>query len=259
MPYQALAEFYDRFMAGADYPGLAAYVEKLLAMHGVGPGQLVLDLACGSGSLSVLLAGRGFEVIGVDGSAAMLAQAQEKARQAGVDILFLQQSMQRLDLYGTVRAAVCTMDSLNHITDLRVLQRAVARVALFLEPGGVFVFDVNTLFKHRQVLGNHTFVLEDEQALCLWQNAFVPPDRVQVTLDFFSRRPGGLYARQSEQFFERAYDEATLRAVLAGAGLQPVALYGERTLAPPQEECQRQFWVAAKPAAGPPDQDGGKV
>ena len=246
MAYQAFAGFYDLFMESADYPGLADYLTKLLNMYGIGEQALLLDLACGTGSLSLELGRRGFDVIGVDASEAMLAQAGAKAAAAGENILFLRQRMERLDLYGTVRAAVCTMDSINHITDLRVLERVFERVGLFLEPGGVFIFDVNTLYKHREVLGNNTFVQENGRALCLWQNHLHPPDRVEVELDFFAKRADGLYSRQSERFFERAYEESTLAGLLGQAGLRVAAVFGERATQPPLADCQRQFWVAQK-------------
>lgn len=136
------------------------------------------------------LSKRGYEMIGVDASPDMLCAAQEKCAQAGAEVLFLCQPMEALDLYGTVNAAVCTLDSLNHITDPDTLREVLRRVSLFLEPGGLFVFDVNTPYKHREVLGNHTFVYDLEGLYCVWQNAYCAKDTsVEILLDFLKRRP----------------------------------------------------------------------
>ena len=168
--YADFAAFYDRLTDDVGYPQRADYIAELLMEHGMKKG-IVLDLACGTGSLTLELSKRGYEMIGVDASPDMLCAAQEKCAKAGAEVLFLCQPMEALDLYGTVNAAVCTLDSLNHITDPDTLREVLRRVSLFLEPGGLFVFDVNTPYKHREVLGNHTFVYDLEGLYCVWQNA----------------------------------------------------------------------------------------
>ena len=201
--YADFAAFYDRLTDDVGYPQRAEYIAGLLAEHGVQTG-MVLDLACGTGSLTLELSRRGYEMIGVDASPDMLCAAQEKCAQAGAEVLFLCQPMEALNLYGTVNAAVCTLDSLNHITDLDTLREVFRRVALFLEPGGVFVFDVNTPYKHRQVLGDHTFVYDLEGLYCVWQNAYCAEDAsVEILLDFFEEEAGGSYTRYGEQFTEQ--------------------------------------------------------
>ena len=159
MAYQAFASYYDRLIGNeVDYRARARYFDALIRRYADTPEQnLLLDLACGTGSLSVELSAIGYDVIGVDASAEMLAEAAAKGRGK---ILFLCQAFDTLDLYGTVGAVVCALDSLNHITDAAALEAAFARVALFTAPGGVFVFDVNTPYKHREILADNTFVYD---------------------------------------------------------------------------------------------------
>ena len=242
--YNVFAPFYDRFQRPVDYAARAAYFDRLLRENGVRPG-LLLDLACGTGSLSVELAALGYEVIGVDASDQMLSCAQQKAAAAGKNILFLNQRMERLDLYGTVTACVCALDSLNHLTQEAALSRAIARVSLFLEPGGVFVFDMNTPYKQNTLLADRCYVFEDENTVCVWQNE-TENDLTEIRLDFFSRERNGLYRRETEEFYERAYDEDTVRRLCEKNGLHVEAVYADDTLCAPQKTSQRYIFVTKK-------------
>ena len=185
--YSVFAQYYDELTANVGYPKRADYLLELLARFGHQPG-LTLDLACGTGSLTLELFRRGVDVYGVDASVEMLSEAREKCAEAGADILFLCQRMQDLDLYGTVNTVVCSLDSVNHLPGAEELEKAFQRVSFFLEPGGWFLFDANTPYKHEQVLGNHTFVYDMEHVYCVWQNRFHPGQgRVDISLDFFRR------------------------------------------------------------------------
>ena len=139
--YQQLAGAYDELTWDVGYEKRADFLEKLFRRSRI-PVHTVLDLACGTGSMTWLLAGRGYELIAVDGSQEMLAAAREKNAPAEVPPLFLHQSMPRLDLYGTVDAAICCLDSLNYLTDPRDVQRTLRRLHLFISPGGLLTFDV---------------------------------------------------------------------------------------------------------------------
>ena len=242
--YEVFAEWYDLLTEDVDYPARSRYLCGILAQYGVRDG-LLLDLACGTGSLSVLLSRAGYDVIGVDGSADMLCIARQKAQDAGEQILFLCQQMQQLDLYGTIRSAVCMLDSLNHLPSLSDVREAIRRVALFLEPGGVFVFDVNTPYKHRTVLGDNVFVRQADGLFLVWQNAFSEPDTVQITLDFFEE-DGDAYIRSTEQFAERAYALETWRQVLEEYSLTVEAVNGDWTSEPPAQDAQRWTIIARK-------------
>jgi SAM-dependent methyltransferase len=243
--YDAFAPFYDRFVGAAvDYPGRAAYFDSIL-LPLVGRRGLLLDLACGTGGLSVELSRLGWEVIGVDGSEEMLSVAQQKALDAGENPLFLHQRMEALDLFGSVDACVCALDSLNHITDRRLLRRVFARVALFLSPGGVFAFDMNTPYKHRKLLGDNCYVFEDEGAVCVWQNQ-TQGLRTEITLDFFRRRCDGRYERSSERFCQRAYPSAAVRRLSESCDLRVLAVYGDDSLSPPRAKAGRYIFVTQK-------------
>lgn len=247
--YEAFARYYDALTENIGYERQAERLWSILEQHGVRPG-LMLDLACGTGSLSVLLAKRGAEMIGVDASGEMLCRAQQKAAQEGVSVLFLRQKMQRLDLYGTIDAAVCTLDSVNHLLRAQDVRETFRRVAMFLNPGGVFLFDVNTVRKHRKTLGNHTFVYETPQAFCVWRNErFGDSGVVRITLDFFERS-GALYRRRHEAFEERAYPVELLEQWLREAGLTPLGRYSGYSQSPASEEDDRILLAAGKPKDG---------
>ncbi len=242
--YDVFAAYYDALTVDVRYAQRAAYLHGLLQRFGMRGGTL-LDLACGTGSLTLEMAKYGYEMIGADASAEMLCAAQQKATQAGLDVLFLCQPMQRLDLFGTVRGTVCTLDSLNHLTRPEDVRETIRRVSLFTEPGGVFLFDVNTPFKHREILAENTFVRETEDVFCVWQNEQVGADTVQITLDFFERDED-VYFRSREQFRERAYDPAWLQSVLQDCGFSVAGIFNEDTTEPPPDDAQRIIFAAIK-------------
>lgn len=244
--YGSFAQYYDGLTTNVGYEQQAECLWSILQKHGAKPG-LLLDLACGTGSLSVLFAKKGAEVIGVDASGEMLCKAQQKAAEEGVSVLFLRQKMQRLDLYGTIDAAVCTLDSINHLLRAEEVKETFQRVSLFLNPGGVFLFDVNTVRKHRKTLANHTFVYETPQVFCAWQNELFPEnDIVRITLDFFER-DGALYRRRHEAFEERAYEIEQLETWLREAGLEPVSRYSGFSQNPGLPTDDRILFAARKP------------
>jgi len=243
--YGSFAAHYDGLTNDVSYPDRAAYFHQLISQNSTGA-KLLLDLACGTGSLSVEFSKLGYDVIGVDGSPDMLSVAMQKAAQLERELLFLCQDMTHLDLYGTIDVAVCALDSLNHLTSRQALGRAIERVSLFLNPGGLFLFDVNTPYKHREVLGDNAFVFENDQVFCVWQNSYHPDTQVvDIVLDFFTRQ-GKHYIRQSEAFRERAYDHQTICGLLEDAGLDLVVCYEGDTFQPPCETTQRAVYLARK-------------
>lgn len=247
--YSVFAQYYDALTGNVDYPRRAEYLLALMERLGHKPG-LALDLACGTGSLTLELSRRGLDIYGVDASVEMLSEARAKSGEAGLDILFLCQKMQELDLYGTVDTVVCTLDSLNHLQGRGELAKAFERVSFFMDQGGWFLFDMNTPYKHEQVLGNHTFVYDMEQVYCVWQNRSTPSSgRVDVRLDFFER-DGKLYRRSSERFSEWAYPVPEVLELLKEAGFDPVHVYQEMTFSAPDPQSQRLVYAARK--AGKP-------
>ncbi|HEX3016514.1 MAG TPA: methyltransferase domain-containing protein [Caproicibacter sp.] len=246
MSYSSFARYYDSLTRNVDYAGHAEYLSRILERlkHKAG---ITLDLACGTGSLTLELAKRGLDVYGLDASPEMLSVAQQKAFNAGRNILFVCQKMQQMDLYGTVDTAVCMLDSVNHITSSKDLQESFKRVSLFLNPGGYFIFDVNTIYKHRNILAHNVYIYDMEDVYCVWQNAYEPRnDRVAITLDFFERH-GKTYYRSSERFYERAYETDALKAMLEKAGLRTEAIWNDMSFDEPDQNAERIVVIARKP------------
>ncbi len=247
MSYGVFSLYYDALTENVQYSVMANRICSLLTRYGIDRG-LLLDLGCGTGTLSVLLAQRGYEVIGADCSPDMLMEAQNKASEAGAQILFLCQPMEHLDLYGTVRAAVCTLDALNHLPDRAAVETALGRTALFLEPDGVFIFDVNTVYKHREVLGNKTFVYDTDEVYCVWQNTLRADGvTVDIDLDFFvPLEENNIYERESEQFSERAYSAEEWEEMLSNAGLRILERFDGYSQDAPYEKSERIVYIVGK-------------
>ena len=189
---------------------------------------------------------KGVEVIGVDMSEDMLAVAREKTADNGLDILYLCQKAEELDLYGTVDGAICCLDSLNHITDINKLSKAVKRVSLFMEEGNLFIFDLNTEYKHRNILGNNTFVMDEEEVYCVWQNEYNEGTHTtDINLDFFVCEDG-VYYRSDEHFCERAYTDTEIAAACGEAGLEIIAVFDEMTENPTTDKTERAVYITRK-------------
>ena len=241
--YQALAAYYDRFTDDVGYADWADFFERLFAREGVQPG-LILDLACGTGSLTKILAERGYEMIGADASPDMLMQAMQNTIDCAPRPLFLNQRMEELDLYGTVDVCLCCLDSINYVTDPAALQRAFERVHLFLEPKtGLFVFDVNTPEKFARIDGN-AYVREEEDVFCVWQAA-VEDGLCAYKFDIFTREGKG-WARAQETHEERIYTPETLTAMLTRAGFSEIKTYGDQSFAPVRGGEDRIYFTARK-------------
>ena len=158
--YNAFAEVYDR-LQDADYAKFADYYERIFEKYGIKP-ELVLDLACGTGNITVPMSQRGYDMIGVDLSVEMLNIAREKAQAAGQNILFINQDMTEFELYGTVDAILCALDGVNYLTADGETDELFRLAENYLNPGGLMIFDINTEYKLREVLGSNTFVNEEQ-------------------------------------------------------------------------------------------------
>jgi len=243
--YGVFARHYDRLMQNAAYEERAGRVGAVLSAHRIAKGE-ILDLACGTGTVTLLLTRRGYELIAVDRSQDMLAIAQQKCEAAGLRPLLLCQDMRALDLYGTVDAAVCLLDSLNHLPDREAVRAVFARLSLFLRPGGVLIFDVNTPYKHREILANNTFIYELDELFCVWQNAYIPQgDTVEITLDFFERE-NGIYRRRTERFREQALPPEDYAPLLEATGFRLEAMYDDISEKPAHAQTERAMIVAVR-------------
>lgn len=244
--YEALAHWYDKLTGDVDYAGWADWLEGRFRSGAI-PVKLVLDLACGTGSLSLELARRGYEVVGVDLSPDMLVEATEKVEALPEEQrpLFLCQSMACLDLYGTVDACVCCLDSINYVTDAATLREAFRRVYAFLMPGGRFIFDINTPEKLRGMDGQ-TYLDETEDVYCVWRADYDARSRIcSYGFDLFQRE-GDVWHRDGELHEEKAWKPEQLEQWLRKAGFQKIKLYGDRKLRAPKPGEGRIFFVAEK-------------
>ena len=248
MAYEySFASVYDVFTDGVNYADRADYICELFRKNGITEGT-VLDVACGTGSLSECFLKKGFEIVANDISFDMLCIAREKLSAYGDKVLLLCQDMCELDLYGTVDAAVCSLDSINHLTEEEDVDDAFFSIGQFIRPGGLFVFDVNTVYKHKEVLAGQTFVYEDtDEKFLVWQNSECDEDFVvEMVIDIFSKNEDSLYERQTDFVVERAYSVDFLKATLEKNDFEVIGVYGDMTEAAPDEKEERLYFLAKK-------------
>ena len=243
--YTYFAEFYDALTLNVEYEKKADYLMSIFERHGHKPG-LTLDLACGTGSLTLELHKRGVDIFGADASSDMLSIAQQKFDEEERHTLFLRQKMQKLQLYGKIDTCICTLDSINHLTSTQDVINTFKGVSEYLQDDGLFVFDCNTIYKHKYVLGDNCYIYDTERVFCAWQNNYFEKDnRVIITLDFFEP-DGNSYKRFSEQFSERAYSGEELASMLEQAGLVIEAVYDDMSFDDPKPDSQREIYVVRK-------------
>lgn len=249
-PYHAIAKVYDRINAEIDYDAWADFVEENFRRHLTERPELLLDLACGTGSMALTLARRGYDMIGVDGSADMLTVAMDRAREAGhPEILYLLQDMRAFELYGTVGAVTCCLDSINYLTDDGDLEKCFAAVHNYLDPDGLFLFDVNTPYKFEHIYGKNAYTFEEEAdnrlTYCGWQNFYDPETRLcDFDLTVFSEDGHGRYRREDESHTERCYPREALIETLTSTGFAPIGIYGGWDFSAPAPDCERWYIVA---------------
>ena len=244
--YSALARVYDVLNSGVDYREWAAFLDRTIRQYATVPTELVLDLACGTGAVTLPLAELGYDMTGVDLSADMLAVARERAMEAGRgDILWLCQDMRAFELYGTVDAAVCCLDSINYLLKTEDIRRCFSLVHNYLVPDGIFIFDVNTPYKFETVYADRSYVLEAEGVYCGWQNFYNPKTRIcDFCLDIFAENEDGTYTRTEECQRERAYSHKTVQKLLADTGFELLARVSDFDQTPATETDERWFYVA---------------
>lgn len=242
--YNGFALVYDKLMEDAETEKRAEKIYSLFEEFDKAP-TLMLDLACGTGEFAREFTRRGVSVIGVDISEDMLSVASEK--NSDNEILYLNQDMLELDLYGTVDGAICTLDSLNHLDCTASFEKAIKNVSLFLEKDRLFIFDLNTPFKHKNILSNNTFVKENEDVFCVWQNEYNDEDMsVQILLDIFLKAEDGAYDRFSESFREIAFEESTVKRVTEKAGLEILKIIDGDTYENVTETTERALYITKK-------------
>ncbi len=242
--YKALAVSYDRLTNDVDYKAVVDFYGQILDREGVRP-RTAVDLACGTGSVAILLAEKGITVTGVDMAPDMLTVACQKAQEMENPPLFVCQPLQALCLPRGVDLAVCALDSLDYVTDPADCKEAIRRIYKALNPGGIFIFDVNTPEKLRAMDGQ-VFLDEDDDVYCIWRGEFDRKSNIcSYGMDLFQRE-GEAWYRSFEEHREYAYSQAQLTDYLKAAGFTGIEVYADREFAAPREGEQRIYFKARK-------------
>ncbi len=244
--YEDFAKVYDEFMTVIPYTDWADYAEKLFLKHGLRP-QLVLDLCCGTGSLTLEMARRGYDMIGIDNSFEMLDEALRKTEEEGKtgQILYLQQDMREFELYGTVQSILCTCDSLNYLLAEEDVFTVFALAENYLEPGGLFLFDLNTQYKYQTLLSDNTFADCSDDAAFIWQNYYYEEEKInEYELTLFLKNEEGTYQRSNETHLQKAYDPERIIELLEKAHFKVEAVYDAFTFDAPRKDSERLTFVA---------------
>ncbi len=245
--YNALAPFYDILGEHPDYAAWADFYEECFRRYAPAPVESVLDLGCGTGSMTLELARRGYDMIGVDNAADMLAVARERAEREKISgrVLLLCQDMCEFELYGTVDAVVSTLDCINHVTDRKKLSRLFHWVHNYLNPNGLFLFDLNSPYKFENVYGDRAYLLEEDGVVCAWQNDYRKKSGLcDFYISLFTEEEDGRYAREDIQRRERVYTLAAIRRLLAENGLELLLVAGDFDFSAPREDTQRYYLAA---------------
>ena len=251
--YGLLAPYYDEWNRELDYAAWADATEAAFRRYADLPVLSVLDLGCGSGRMTVELARRGYDMIGVDGSAEMLTAARAAAEEAGLGdrCLWLLQDLCAFELYGTVEAVVCCLDTVNHLTTYRDLRKMLALVHNYLVPGGLFLFDLNSRQKFERIYADNTYTYETEDAFCIWQNEYNPKTSLaDFYVTVFSQTADGTYRRGDAFARERMYPTERMLRELRQAGFTPLAVGSAPYTDTAAADCDRLYFVARaeKPA-----------
>lgn len=240
--YNIFARFYDALTENVDYKLRSAYISDFFKNQNI---HSFLDLACGTCSMSAELADSKCRVIGIDSSSEMLAAAQKKLSELKLNFTLICAKMQDFVLTDKVDACVCCLDSINHLTNTEDVLRTFKNVYRSLNEGGKFIFDVNTIYKHNNILADNSFLFDEDDFFLAWDNELCRDNTVRILLDFFIYN-GKNYDRFSEAFFERAYALDEIEKMLISAGFYEIKCYDDLTLNPPKDDSERVYFVCRK-------------
>jgi SAM-dependent methyltransferase len=260
-PYTGFASVYDMFMDNVPYEEWADYVQELLKKYQIEKG-ILLELGCGTGSMTRRMASKGFDMIGIDNSEEMLQIAREKGADGAESILYLCQDMREFELYGTVMAVISVCDCMNYILSEEDLLQVFKLVNNYLDPRGLFIFDYDTQYAYEEILGDNTIAENREDGSFIWENTWYEEEKInEVNLSLFipeentgtetyqkgtssSNSNAGLYRKYEETHYRKAYPLETLKRLIEEAGLEFVAVYNALTEKKPKKDCERYYIIA---------------
>lgn len=245
MIYDLLAPFYDAINADIDYSSWADFIEKIIAREYSGRPELVLDLGCGTGKMTLELASRGYDMTGVDYSDDMLDVARASAEEKGHDVLWLSQDMREFELYGTVDVTVSCLDCINHLTRPADVEKTFSLVHNYLIPDGIFIFDINGKYKFENIYSDRSYVMEEDGGVCVWQNYYNRKTKIcDFYITLFEEQNDGKYCRHDELQKERMYTLNDIKKMLSHTGMEFVGAYSDFDFSSADDTDERIYIVA---------------
>lgn len=242
--YQTFAYLYDELTQNVEYEKRCDYILSFFEKNGIKSGT-VLDLACGTGSMSIPFMKKGYNIIGLDYSEEMLEIASNRLSEVGNNFSLLKAKMQEFELSEKADACICCLDSINHLNNIDDVQATFKNIYDSLNNNGLFVFDVNTVYKHNEILADNTFVFDEEDYYLVWDNEAVDDRTVRILLDMFLFN-GESYERFSEEFEETAYSVEELSTWLKNSGFVNIKVYDELSYDEPKNNSERLYFVCKK-------------
>lgn len=228
MIYDLLSRVYDSINSDIDYKAWADFIEKIVERESRMRPELVLDLGCGTGKMTLELASRGYDMTGIDYSTDMLDVARDRAEEQGADVLWLCQDMREFELYGTVDLTVSCLDCINHLTRPSDVERTFKLVHNYLIPDGLFIFDINGKYKFENLYSDRSYVMEEEGGVCIWQNSYDEKKKIcDFYITLFEECEDGRYERYDEEQRERMYTLSEMKRMLEKCNLEFIGAYSD--------------------------------
>lgn len=261
--YTDFAYVYDTFMDDTPYEEWSRFIQDKIKQYGISRPEktenvleseknLVLDLGCGTGTLTQLLAEAGYDMIGVDNSGDMLTIAKEKSDRSGHEVLYLQQDMRELDLYSTIGTVISVCDSLNYLLTEEDLLKTFSLVKNFLYPGGIFLFDFNTVYKYAEVIGEATIAENREECSFIWENYYYPDEQInEYDVTVFVKEKEDLYRKFTETHYQRGYTLMQMESLIRKAGLHILEVMDADSKGPVTDQSERIYVIAKKSGENP--------
>lgn len=245
MIYDLLAKFYDSINSELDYSAWADFIEKIIEREYSGKPELVLDLGCGTGKMTLELSSRGYDMTGIDYSSDMLDIARCEAEGQKADVLWLCQDMREFELYGTVDVVVSCLDCINHLTSPKDVKKTFKLVHNYLIPDGLFIFDINGKGKFENIYSDRSYVMEEEGGVCIWQNDYNKRTKIcDFYITLFEEREDRRYERYDEIQSERMYKIAEMKKLLDECGLEFLGAYSDFAFSEATDKDERIYIVA---------------